>query len=111
MSERPIENSGVVLTRVRVPDVARDFSPRANLRYPYQPRARSHASSVRTLKIPTLAAMLLLGPTKTLQTLTGTGSAALAAAVTNPGKATRISRKGKRNRPTKNLLLKFQHYF
>ena len=47
-------------------------------------------SSVRPLKIQALAAIPLLGHTKILQTLIGMGSAALVAAVPNPGKATRI---------------------
>ena len=47
-----------------------------------QPGVQSHAStSVRTLKIPMLAAVPLFGHTKILHTLLGMGSAALAAAV------------------------------
>ena len=56
--ERPTEKPGAILTRVRVPGVARDFCPsqlpvQTLLRCPYSPRVQSHAStSERTLKIP-----------------------------------------------------------
>ena len=100
--ERPIEKPGAVLTRVRVPGAARDFSSRVNfqcrLSYGVITSPSSPASlSVRTLKIPTLAAIALFGHTKILHTLIGMGSAALAAAVPYPGKATRISRKEQRS--------------
>ena len=59
------------------------------------PVSKSHAStSVHTLKSRTLAVIPVFEHTKILHTLIGVGSAALAAAVPYPGKATRISRKG-----------------
>ena len=54
----PTEKPGIILTRVRVPDAARDFSPRVNfqcifLRCLYIPRVQLHApTAVRTLKTP-----------------------------------------------------------
>ena len=60
------------------------------------PHVQSHASpSVHALKI-TMAATQLFGHTVTLHTLTGMGSAALAAAVPYAGKAIQISRMGQR---------------
>ena len=55
-----------------------------------------HAStSVPTLKIPNTGSHIpLFGHTKTLHTLVGMGSPALAAAVLYPGKATRTSHSG-----------------
>ena len=57
--ERPTEMPGAILTRVRVPGAARDFSPRVKVqcRLSYgvrtAHRAQSHASThVDTLKIP-----------------------------------------------------------
>ena len=65
------------------------------LRCPDNTRVQSHAStSVRTLTIPNTGSRTIAGHTKILHTLTEMGSAALAAAVSYPGKATRISRKG-----------------
>ena len=56
--ERPTENTGAVLTRVRVPDAAKVFLSQSQLsafsalRCPYSPRVQSLAStSVYTLKI------------------------------------------------------------
>ena len=65
------------------------------LRCPYSPRVQSHASaSVRTLKIPNTDSHTIVWSPKLLHTLTGMGSAALAAAAPYPGKAARIPRKG-----------------
>ena len=55
--QRPIKMPGAILTRVRVPRAARDFSPRVSFQCRlwclYSPRVQSHAStSARTLKIP-----------------------------------------------------------
>ena len=61
----------------------------------YSPCVQMHVPpSARTLKIQTLAATPSCGHTKTLHTPIGMGSAALAAAVSYPGKATWISHKG-----------------
>ena len=64
-------------------------------RCPYTPHVQSYAStSVRTFKIPNTGSHIpLFGHTKTLHTPIGVGSAALAAAVPYPGKATLISSK------------------
>ena len=65
----------------------------------YSPRVQMHVpTSVCTLKIQTLAATPLCGHTKILRTQIGMGSAALAAAVSYPGKATWISHKGQRSK-------------
>ena len=62
---------------------------------PYSPRVQSHAStSVCTLTIPNTGSHATVWTHEILHTLTGMGGAALAAAVSYPGKATRISRKG-----------------
>jgi len=54
---------------------------------------QSHASvSVPTLKIPSTGSHTIVWTHEILHILVGIGSAALAAAVTYPGKATRISR-------------------
>ena len=51
--KRPTEKPGAILTRVRVPGAARDFSPRVNLqrRFSYY-GVLSASASVRPLKIP-----------------------------------------------------------
>ena len=61
------------------------------LRCPYSLRVQLHESTSKTL-----AAIPLSGHRKMQHTLVGMGSAALAAAVPCPGKATRISRKGQK---------------
>ena len=72
------------------------FSVQTLLRCPYSPSVPLHAlTAVRTLKIPNTGSHIpLLVYTNILHTLTGMGSAALAAVVPYPGKAIRISRKG-----------------
>ena len=65
------------------------------LRCPYSPRVQSHASTFMcTLKNTKLAAIPVFGKAKILHTLMGTGGSALAVVVPDPGKTTRISRKG-----------------
>ena len=98
-AERPAEKPGAILPLIRVHGAASDFYfilfyPRVNFQYRLSggvraaPFVQSHASaSVRALTIPT-------GPTKILHTVIEMGSAALAAAVSYPGKATPISRDG-----------------
>ena len=96
--ERPTEKSGAVLTRVRVPDAARGFLPEPAssvecLTLSVQPRVciRKYQDRGSRQKSQTLTATPLFGHTKIQHTLIGMGSAALAAAVPYPGKATRIS--------------------
>ena len=63
--ERPTEKPGAILTRVRVPGAARDFSLSVQtlLRCPYSPRVQSHTStSVRTPKIPNIGNHIILWP-------------------------------------------------
>ena len=96
--ERQIEKSGAILIRVRVPGAARDFSPRASFqcRLFYGVRTApgcKHASTcVRTFKIKNCHPYNC-SDSKTLHAPIGMGSAALAATLPFPGKATRISRK------------------
>ena len=102
MEERPIEKPGSALTRVRLSGAARDFSPRVSYqcRLSYGVRSAPACNRMQQRlcgrsKSQTLAAIPLFGQTKILHTLTGTGRAALAAAVPNyPGKVTRVSREG-----------------
>ncbi len=102
--QRRTEKPGAIVTWVRIPSAARDFSPYSQLsmqtlwRCPYSPRVRARAStSVRTLKIPNTGNHIaLFGDRKTLHTLIGMGSAALGTAMLYPGKATWISRMGQR---------------
>ena len=100
--ELPAEKPGAILTRVRVLGVARDF---------LLPESASCADSLTVLvqspcdavtpinicthvkKAPNLATIPLFQHAKILNTLVGMGSAAPAAAVPYPDKATRISRK------------------
>ena len=104
--ERRTEMPGIILTRVRVPGAARDFSPRVNfqcgLSYGVrtEPRVQSHASAfVRTVKITNTGSHTIVWTHENttahkkilLYTLIEMGSAALAAAVPYPGKATGIS--------------------
>ena len=101
--ERPTEKPGAILTHVLVPGAAKDFSPRIDfqcrlsLRCPHSPRVQSHsATSVRTLKIPKHWQPHHCWDARKYCTHTDRNmvSAALAAAVPYPDKATRISRKG-----------------
>ena len=116
MVERPTEKPGAILTRVRVPDAARDFSPRVSFqcRLTYGVRAapgcnRMHHCLCARQKSQTLAAVPLLGQTKILYALIGMSSAALAAAVHYPGKATRISCKGQKSTiKNNNIYIKIQ---
>ena len=111
--EHPPEKSGAKLMQVRIFGAARDFSLSIHfqcrlLQCLYSPRVQSHASaSVRTLKFQTLAAIPFFGHTKIPHTLTGMGSAALAAAVLYPGKATRISHKGQRSTKRRRMMIMF----
>ena len=100
--ERPTETPGAMLTRVRVPGATRDFCPKVNsqrsLSYGVRTapvcNRRHQYQSVRTLNIPgTLAAIQQCLDTRRtiLHTLIGMGSAARAAAVPYPGKATRTA--------------------
>ena len=76
--ERPTEKPGTIHTRVRVPGMARDFSPRVSFqcRLSYGVRTAPDAlTSVGTLKYPTLTTIALSGHMKTRHTLTGMGSA------------------------------------
>ena len=83
--EHPTEKPGALLTWVWVPSAT----------WVFLPESTSSADSL-TVSIQTLCAvpMPLSGHTKILQTPIGMSSAALAAAVPYPGKATRISSKG-----------------
>ena len=88
LAERPTEKPGAMMTRVRVPGAARDFSPRVNFqcRLSYGARTapvcnRMHRHLCARYNSQTLAAIPLCGHTKILHTLIGMGSAALAAAV------------------------------
>ena len=73
------------------------------LRCPYSLRVQSHAStSVGTLKIPSTVSHTIVRTDGNTARINRNGSAALAAAVHYPGKATRISRKGQRS--TKNQI-------
>ena len=100
--QRLTERPGAILTRARVPCAARDFSPRADFqcRLSYGVRTapvcnQSHAStSVCTLTIPNSGSHTTVWIRENTHTLIGMGSAALAAVVPYPGKATRISREG-----------------
>ena len=99
----PTEKPNAILMRVRVPAAARDFSPRVDFqcRLSYGVRtapvcSHMHQHLCARQKFQCLATMPLFGHPKILQALIGVGSAALAAAVPCPGKATRISRKGQR---------------
>ena len=96
--KRLSKKTGAILTRVRVPGAARDFSPRVNFRCRLSYRVRTApvciariSISMHIKKSPILSAIPLFGHMKILHTLTGMGSAALVAAVPCPGKATRIS--------------------
>ena len=111
--EHPTEKPGAILTRVRVPGVARDFTPRVNFQRRllgclYSPPwavACINITNVTSYKSQALAAILLFTYTKMLHILIGMGSAAPAAAVPYPGKMTRIS--GKRQK----ICLFFIYYF
>ena len=71
------------------------------LRCPYSPCVLSHVSTaVQTLKTANFGGITMNGQREILQTLIGMGSAALAAAVFHPGKATRVSHKGQRGTKT-----------
>ena len=106
--ERPIEKTGAILMRVRVQVAAWDFSPRVSFqcRLSYSVHTapvcnRMHRStSVRTLKIPNTVSHIIVWTHEILHTLVGLGSAALAAAVPYPAKATRISHYGQRSTKT-----------
>ena len=81
------------------PRCGKGFSPKVSFqcRLSYSVRTapvcnRMHQHLCARSKSQTLAAIPLFGHTKVLHTPVGTGSAALAAAVPYPGKATRISR-------------------
>ena len=58
------------------------------------------SASVQTLKTANFGGITMNGQREILQTLIGLGSAALAAAVFHPSKATRVSHKGKRGTKT-----------
>ena len=98
--ERPAKKPFAILTRVRVPCEARDFAPKSALSAnPFsvsvQPQcAITCTLSVRTLTVPNCGTTPLSGHRKIPHTLVGVCSVALAAAVSYPDKATRISRKG-----------------
>ena len=86
------EKPGAILTWVRVPGAARDFSPRVNFqcRLSYKVTVSVHLCT--RYKSPTQAATPLCGhDTKILHTLIEMGSTALTAAVPYPAKATWIS--------------------
>ena len=92
MVERPTEKPGSNTDAGSSPQCRKGFVSQSQLpvrtllRCSYSPRVQSHAStSVRALKTPKHW-QLWLGHTKTLHTLIGMGSAALAAAVPYPGK-------------------------
>ena len=107
-----LKSQGAIVTRVRVPCEARDFSPRVNfrcrlLRCPCAVACFSICAHV--LKIPNTGSHTIVGHTDILivcpcismsvymHTLVGVGSAALTAAVPYPVEATRIFREGQRN--------------
>ena len=99
--ERLTKKPGAILTRVRVPGAARDFSPRVNFqcRLSYGVRTAPGCNHIHqhlcARQNPwTLAATLLFQHAKIRHRLVGTGSAALAAAVPYSGKATHLSREG-----------------
>ena len=65
------------------------------LRSPYSPRVQSHAlTSARTFKIPSTSSHSTVWTYENTAQTEGMGSAALAAAVPFPGKATRIPEEG-----------------
>ena len=102
--ERLTEKLGAILTRVRVPGAAREFSPRVSFRcrLSYGVRA-APLCAIACINICVHVKNLKHGQpyhcldTQIMHTLIGMGSAALAAAVPYPGKATRISCKGQRS--------------
>ena len=95
---------GAILTRVRVPGATRDCLPESafsadSLTVSVQPPCAIACINIcahvkKKEKKKALAAIPLFGHPKMLHTLTGIGSAALAAAVPYPGKATRNSYEG-----------------
>ena len=95
IAQQPAEKSGKLPKRVRVPDVARDFSPRVNFQRslscsvciaPVCNLKHQHLSTCST--IPTQAAIPLSGHTEILHAPIGMGNAAfVAAAVPHLGKA------------------------
>ena len=99
-----------MLMQVRVPDAARDFSPRVKFQSRllwclYSLHVQSHASTpVHTLKIPNTGSIPLFGHMKILHKLTGMGSTAITATVPYPGKVTQICRKGQRSSKNKNKI-------
>ena len=87
MVERVTQKIGAILTRVRVPGAAKDFSPRVNfqskLTVPVYPHVKLYASeSVHMLKIPNTGCHTIVWTHEnTAQAVTEMGSVALAAAV------------------------------
>ena len=98
--QRPTKKPGVILKRVRVPGAAWDFSPRVSFLCRLSDGVRTAPCAVACINIrvhvtnPRHCQSYCCLDTGTLHTLVGMGSAALAAIVLYPGKATRISRKG-----------------